>query len=87
LEGLFPGAQVPETFGPSAHYHGAWVSIIALTEAIWVLGSVSGRNPAELAVAIEMLLNHEQLVIQDLKLVACGLATFRSHPALGFSDC
>jgi predicted nucleic-acid-binding protein len=41
----------------------------------------------ELAAAVEMLLNHNQLVLQDSDIVAAALELFRSRPSLGFSDC
>ena len=66
---------------------GAWVSHLVLAETIWVLDAVHERSAAQLAAAIEMLLNHEQLSIQDAEVVAQALARFRSRPALGFSDC
>jgi predicted nucleic-acid-binding protein len=66
---------------------GAWVSVLALTEAIRVLDSVYGFKPAALATAIEMLLNHSDLTIQDADAVAAALDLFRAKPALGFSDC
>ena len=66
---------------------GAWVSHLVLAETIWVLEAVHERSAAQLAAAIEMLLNHEQLSIQDAEVVAQALAQYRSRPALGFSDC
>lgn len=66
---------------------GAWVSHLVLAETIWVLDAVHERSAAQLAAAIEMLLNHEQLSIQDAEVVSQALARFRSRPALGFSDC
>jgi len=66
---------------------GAWVSHLVLAETIWVLDAVHERSAAQLAAAIEMLLNHEQLSIQDAEVVAQALAQFRARPALGFSDC
>lgn len=66
---------------------GAWISVLALTETIWVLGVVYERNAADLATAIEMLLNHKDLTLQDSDVVAAALDLFRSRPALGFSDC
>jgi predicted nucleic acid-binding protein len=41
----------------------------------------------ELAQAIEMLLNHRDLVLQDSEALTRALVLFRSRPALGFSDC
>jgi predicted nucleic-acid-binding protein len=66
---------------------GAWVSLLALTEAVRVLAAVYERKAAGLVTAIEMLLNHEQLVLQDADAVEAALDLFRSRPSLGFSDC
>ena len=66
---------------------GAWVPQIALVEAIWVLGSIYGMKPQQIAVAVEMLLNHKDLTLQDADAVAAALGHFRKRPALGFSDC
>jgi len=66
---------------------GAWVSHLVLAETLWVLDAVHELTPAQLAVAVEMLLNHEHLAIQDPDVVARALANFRGRPALGFSDC
>jgi len=66
---------------------GAWVSHLALTETIWVLDAVYGLAAREIAVAVDMLLNHKSLVTQDAEVVASALAHFRQHPKLGFSDC
>jgi len=66
---------------------GAWVSLLALTEAVWVLAAVYERKAAGLVIAIEMLLNHEHLVLQDSHAVEAALDLFRSRPSLGFSDC
>jgi predicted nucleic-acid-binding protein len=66
---------------------GAWVSILVLAEAAWVLATVYERSSADLATAVEMLLNHNELVLQDSDVVASALELFRSRPSLGFSDC
>ena len=66
---------------------GAWVSLLALTEAVWVLAAVYESKAAGLVTAIEMLLNHEHLVLQDADAVEAALELFRSRPSLGFSDC
>jgi predicted nucleic-acid-binding protein len=66
---------------------GAWVSILALTEATWVLATVYELPPQDLATAVEMLLNHRDLVLQDTEAITAALELFRAKPALGFSDC
>jgi predicted nucleic-acid-binding protein len=66
---------------------GAWVSILALAEASWVLDSVYELSARDLASAIDMLRNHKDLTMQDPEVVASALDLFRQRPALGFSDC
>jgi predicted nucleic-acid-binding protein len=67
---------------------GAWVPQLALAEATWVLASVYERSPEAIARAVEMLMQHEHLTIQDAEVVAAALAQFRSRKAtVGFSDC
>lgn len=67
--------------------NGAWVSHLALAEAVWVLASAYELEHRQLAKAIEMLLDHKHLVLQDRDVVAAALAQFRRRPSLGFSDC
>jgi predicted nucleic-acid-binding protein len=66
---------------------GAWVSILALAEASWVLATVYERSTAELVTAIERLVNHKDLTLQDPDTVGAALDLLRKRPALGFSDC
>ena len=66
---------------------GAWVSHLVLAETVWVLDAVYERKPAQLMAAIELLLQHESLVLQDADTVSAALAHFRAKPKLGFSDC
>jgi predicted nucleic-acid-binding protein len=66
---------------------GAWVSQLVLMEAMWVLVSVYDLGPEKIATAVEMLLNHRDLTIQDADTVEAALGQFRKRPALGFSDC
>jgi predicted nucleic-acid-binding protein len=66
---------------------GAWVSLLVLAEATWVLSSVYSRNSRQIAEAIAQLLEHEALVLQDPDVVGLALAHLRSTPTLGFSDC
>jgi predicted nucleic-acid-binding protein len=67
--------------------NGAWVSHLVLAETMWVLRAVYDRTPAELATAVTMLLDHEQLTFQDPDVVSAALESFRSKPSIGFSDC
>jgi predicted nucleic-acid-binding protein len=66
---------------------GAWVSHLVLTETAWVLDAVYERSAEQVALALDMLLNHEKLSLQDADVVSAALAQFRNRPALGFSDC
>ena len=66
---------------------GAWVSHLVLAETIWVLQAVYARTDAQLALALDLLLAHQSLVMQDADTVAAALAHYRNKPALGFSDC
>ncbi len=67
--------------------NGAWVSHLVLVEAAWVLEAVYDRAPADIATAIEMLLNHRTVSIQDSHVVIAALEQFRKRPRLGFSAC
>ena len=66
---------------------GAWVGYLALAEATWVLASVYDRGPEAIAMAVEMLLSHQHLTVQDADAVAAAVGQFRRRPAVGFSDC
>ena len=66
---------------------GAWVPHLVLAEATWVLTSVYGRRPEAIAAAVEMLLNHQHLTLQDPDAVTAAVERFRQRPGLGFSDC
>ncbi|MGQ0836895.1 MAG: PIN domain-containing protein [Gammaproteobacteria bacterium] len=66
---------------------GAWVSHLALAESLWVLDAVFDRSPEQIATAVDMLLNHKELTLQDSEVVAAALELYRQRPALGFSDC
>src|SRR5262245_20036961 len=67
--------------------NGAWVSHLVLAEAMWVLVSVYELSPAAIATAVEMLLNHKDLVLQDPAVAAAALEHFRRRPREGVSDC
>ena len=66
---------------------GAWVPHLVLAEAIWVLDAVYGRTAKQLVAALDLLLVHESLVLQDADVVGAALSQFRAKPMLGFSDC
>jgi len=66
---------------------GAWVPHLAIAEATWVLASVYKRDAKAIARALDMLLKHAQLTVQDSDAVAAALAHLRRHPRIDFSDC
>lgn len=66
---------------------GAWVSHLALVETIWVLTSVYERNRTQIERAVEMILAHETLVVQNTETVAISLALFKASKGVDFSDC
>lgn len=66
---------------------GAWVSHVVLAETMWVLGDVYDLDHSEIATAIDMLLEHRSLIIEDPEVVEMALEHYRRKPSLGFSDC
>ena len=66
---------------------GAWVQHLVLAETTWVLATVHEFGADSIARAIEMILNHEHLAVQDADVVAAALEHYRKKPSLGFSDC
>ncbi len=66
---------------------GAWVSHIVIVESMCVLSSVYELNSSKIAKAIEMLLSHKNLTLQDSEVVVAALARYLEKPAAGFSDC
>ncbi len=67
--------------------NGAWVPQLALAEATWVLTTVYGLDASAISTAVEMMLNHKDLTLQESEVVRNALIRFRKRPALGFSDC
>ena len=66
---------------------GAWISHLVLAATVWVLDSVYGLSREKLTVAVEMLLNHRELTLQDSDVVAEALENYRKRTAVDFSDC
>jgi len=66
---------------------GAWVSHLVLAETTWVLAAVYDLEHEQIATAVEMLLRHQRLTLQDADVVTAALVDYRARPPLGFSDC
>ena len=52
-----------------------------------MLDAVYERTAEQIATAVDMLLNHQHLTVQDADVVAAATERFRKRPSLGFSDC
>jgi predicted nucleic-acid-binding protein len=66
---------------------GAWVEHLVLAETVSVLTAVYDLGPTAIATAVEMLLNHEHLTVQDADAVAAALEQYRVKSGRTFSDC
>ena len=79
----------PRQLGAAENFiaKGAWVSHVVLVETLWVLDAVYERSAEQMATAVERLLAHVELTLQDADVVTAALGQFRAKPTLGFSDC
>ena len=66
---------------------GAWLSHVVLVEVAWVLESVYEFERAQIATAVEMLLDQEHLVLQDPEIVTAAVKRYRSGIGSDFADC
>jgi predicted nucleic-acid-binding protein len=66
---------------------GAWVGHLVLAEMTWVLRAVYDLGPTAIAAAVEILLDHRRLTIQDPEVVAAALDHYRQDPRISFTDC
>ena len=66
---------------------GAWVSKLVLLEFVWVLTSIYGFGRSEIGSAVEILLSHAQLTVEEPEVVASALQQYRKAGSVGFSDC
>jgi predicted nucleic-acid-binding protein len=60
---------------------------LVLVEAIWVLTTVYELSKDKIVTAVQMLMNHADLTLQDSDVVAAALARYRGRSAPEFSDC
>jgi predicted nucleic-acid-binding protein len=66
---------------------GAWVSHFVLMETTWVLSELYELGHDGVATAVEMLLDHQHIALQDGDVVASALQRYRQKPSLGIADC
>jgi predicted nucleic-acid-binding protein len=71
----------------SAVAKGAWVSHLVLAETIWVLDAVYELSREKIGIAVDMLLNHEVITVQDADVVQMALDHFHLRRSIDFSDC
>jgi len=64
--------------------NGAWVSHLVLAETVWVLDAVYERSAEQIATAIDMLLNHERLTVQDAEVSMRPPNSSGGDPRLAF---
>lgn len=65
----------------------AWVSMLVLMEAVWVLESVYRLGRSQIATVVAMLLEHDRMALQDEDVVRRAQLRFEQESAVGFSDC
>jgi predicted nucleic-acid-binding protein len=57
---------------------GAWVPHVVLAETAWALEAAYGIQSSRIADALEMLLDHASLTLEDPEVVAASVALFRA---------
>lgn len=65
---------------------GAWVSLLVLTECVWVLEASYNLKKDQIIIVLEMLLHHAELVLQDSQTVEEALIAFKKTKKVDFSD-
>jgi predicted nucleic-acid-binding protein len=65
---------------------GLWVSHVVLLEVAWVLESAYTRSRAEVATALDLLLDHPDITIESPDVVRAAVAQFRARRGIDFAD-
>jgi predicted nucleic-acid-binding protein len=66
---------------------GAWISHVVLAEATGVFESLYSFSASKIAEAVDLILRHKDLTIQDEDVVTRALVHFRAHRKIEFADC
>jgi predicted nucleic-acid-binding protein len=66
---------------------GAWVSHVVLAEVTWVLQSLYGQSRNAVGAAVQQMLMHPAVTLQDPDVVIKALALFGAHQKVAFADC
>jgi predicted nucleic-acid-binding protein len=67
--------------------HGAWVSVVVLVEAAWVLTTIYGLSRRELAATMERIARHRVLAMERPEAVAAAIESFNRTAGVSFADC
>jgi predicted nucleic-acid-binding protein len=67
--------------------NGAWVSHLVLAETVWVLTGNFGLSRAAVADAIETLITHPNVALEDVAVVRNALKHFMQSKKIDFADC
>ena len=67
--------------------NGARIPVVELVGATWVLAAAHGLRSKALAEALEMVLDHRDLVLLGSDAVRAAPERFRRKPTLGFCNC
>jgi predicted nucleic-acid-binding protein len=67
--------------------HGAWISLVALAETMWVVRSAYSHSREAIAEAVDMLLGHATIIVQEPDVVRAALGRFKSNGRVAFTDC
>ena len=66
---------------------GVWVATLVLAEMAWVLARCYSMTASAQAAAIDLITNHEKVVVEDPALITAAVERLRTAPMLSFSDC
>jgi predicted nucleic-acid-binding protein len=67
--------------------NGAWVSHLVLAETVWVLAGNFGLSRAAVADAIETLITHPNVALEDVAVVRNAVKHFVQSKKVDFADC
>ena len=77
--------------GRSSQRISSWERVLGCRIWRWLrrrgCSAVYDCKTTEIATAVELLLGHRDLTLQDPDVVAAALAAFKAHPTVRFSDC
>ena len=66
---------------------GAWVSLLVLQETMWVLERAYALSRGQQAKVVELLMEHQSLILEAPNILQKALEGFRNSSGVGFADC